>query len=51
MHKLLLMRSAGLLRFFEDETRGFKIRPEFVLGITGAVAGASIMIRVLFPVG
>jgi preprotein translocase subunit Sec61beta len=43
--------SAGLLRFFEDETRGFKIRPEFVLGITGAVIGASIMIRIVFPVG
>jgi preprotein translocase subunit Sec61beta len=43
--------SAGLLRFFEDETRGFKIRPEMVLGITGAVIGASIMIRILFPVG
>ncbi|MDQ3969122.1 MAG: preprotein translocase subunit Sec61beta [Thermoproteota archaeon] len=43
--------SAGLLRFFEDETRGFKVRPEFVLGITGAVIGASIMIRILFPVG
>jgi preprotein translocase subunit Sec61beta len=27
--------SAGLLRFFEDETRGIKIRPEIVLGITG----------------
>jgi preprotein translocase subunit Sec61beta len=43
--------SAGLLRFFEDETKGVKIRPEIVLGITGAVIGASIMIRVLFPVG
>ncbi|MDQ4015239.1 MAG: preprotein translocase subunit Sec61beta [Thermoproteota archaeon] len=43
--------SAGLLRFFEDETRGFKIKPEFVLGITGAVIGASIMIRIVFPVG
>ncbi|MDQ3947522.1 MAG: preprotein translocase subunit Sec61beta [Thermoproteota archaeon] len=43
--------SAGLLRFFEDETRGFKVRPEFVLGITGAVIGASIMIRILLPVG
>ena len=43
--------SAGLLRFFEDETRGFKVRPEFVLGITGAVIGASMMIRILFPVG
>ena len=43
--------SAGLLRFFEDETRGFKIRPEFVLGMTGAIIGASIIIRILFPVG
>jgi preprotein translocase subunit Sec61beta len=43
--------SAGLLRFFEDETKGFKIRPEFMLGITGAVIGVSIMIRILFPVG
>ena len=43
--------SAGLLRFIEAETKGFKIRPEIVLGITGAVIGASIMIRVLFPVG
>ena len=43
--------SAGLLRFFEDETAGVKVKPEFVLGITGAVIGASIMIRILFPVG
>ena len=43
--------SAGLLRFFEDETKGFKIKPEAVLVIAGAVIGASIMIRILFPVG
>lgn len=43
--------SAGLLRFFEDETRGIKVRPEIVLGITGGVIGASILIRILFPVG
>lgn len=43
--------SAGLLRFFEDETRGFKIKPEIVLGITGAVIATSIMIRIIFPVG
>jgi len=42
--------SAGLLRFFEDETRGVKIRPEIVMSIAGAVIGASIMIRILFPV-
>ena len=63
MHKLLSMSSskkknaplpassAGLLRFFEDETRGVKIKPEIVMGITGAVTGASILIRILFPVG
>ncbi|MEO9321428.1 MAG: preprotein translocase subunit Sec61beta [Nitrososphaera sp.] len=43
--------SAGLLRFFEDETRGVKIKPEIVLGITGAVIAASILIRIIFPVG
>ena len=43
--------SAGLLRFFEDETRGVKIRPEIVMGIAGAVIGASIIIRIVFSVG
>ncbi len=42
--------SAGLLRFFEDETKGFKVRPEIVLGITGALIGVSLIIRVIFPV-
>jgi len=42
--------SAGLLRFFEDETRGIKVKPEIVLGITGAVIGVSLLIRVIFPV-
>ena len=42
--------SAGLLRFFEDETRGIKIKPEIVLGIAGALIGVSLLIRVLFPV-
>ena len=42
--------SAGLLRFFEDETKGTKIKPEIVLGATGALIGISILIRILFPV-
>jgi preprotein translocase subunit Sec61beta len=42
--------SAGLLRFFEDETRGIKVKPEIVFGITGALIGASLLIRVIFPV-
>jgi preprotein translocase subunit Sec61beta len=41
--------SAGLLRFFEDETRGFKVKPEIVLGITGALIGVSLIIRIVFP--
>ena len=42
--------SAGLLRFFEDETKGVKIKPEIVLGVTGGLIGISILIRVIFPV-
>jgi preprotein translocase subunit Sec61beta len=42
--------SAGLLRFFEDETKGIKIKPEIILGITGAIIGISILIRIIFPV-
>ena len=42
--------SAGLLRFFEDETKGVKIKPEIVLGITGAIIGISIAIMILFPI-
>jgi len=41
--------SAGLLRFFEDETKGFKIRPEIVFGIAGGLIAISILIRVIFP--
>lgn len=42
--------SAGLLRFFEDETKGFKIRPEIVFGIAGALIAVSILIRFIIPV-
>ena len=40
--------SAGLMRFFQDETNGPKIRPEFVIG--GAVALIVIVLaaRILF---
>jgi preprotein translocase subunit Sec61beta len=40
--------SAGLLRFFEDETEGVKIRPEFVLGSSMALIVASIVLNLLF---
>ncbi|MFB5599092.1 MAG: preprotein translocase subunit Sec61beta [Nitrososphaeraceae archaeon] len=42
--------SAGLLRFFEDETKGYKVKPEIVLGLTGTLIAVSILIRVIFPV-
>jgi preprotein translocase subunit Sec61beta len=42
--------SAGLLRFFEDETRGVKIKPEIVLAVTGGLIGISLLIRVIFPI-
>ena len=42
--------SAGLLRFFEDETKVVKVKPEVVLGVTGALIAISILIRVIFPV-
>ena len=42
--------SAGLLRFFEDETSGVKVKPEIVLAITGGLIGVSVLIRIIFPV-
>ena len=42
--------SAGLLRFFEDETKGVKIRPEIVVAMSVALIVISILIRILLPV-
>jgi preprotein translocase subunit Sec61beta len=39
------------LRFFEDETKGIKVKPEYVLAAAGVMIGVSIGIRILFPVG
>jgi preprotein translocase subunit Sec61beta len=41
--------SAGLLRFFEDETEGVKIKPEIILVTAMALIGASISINLAFP--
>jgi len=41
--------SAGLLRFFEDETKGIKIRPEIVVAMSAALILISILIRILLP--
>ncbi|MGI0091473.1 MAG: preprotein translocase subunit Sec61beta [Nitrososphaerales archaeon] len=39
--------SAGLLRFFEDETSGVKIRPEFVIGLSVGLVIVTIVLRAL----
>jgi preprotein translocase subunit Sec61beta len=41
--------SAGLLRFFEDETEGVKIKPEIVLAASGGLVVTSIAINLIFP--
>jgi len=40
--------SAGLLRFFEEETQGIKIRPELVVILTVSLIIAAILGRVFF---
>jgi len=42
--------SAGLLRFFEEETPGVKVRPEIVAILTVALILSAILARLLFPV-
>ena len=41
--------SAGLLRFFEDETEGVKIKPEIVLAAAMGLVITSIIINQVFP--
>jgi preprotein translocase subunit Sec61beta len=40
--------SAGLMRFFQDETNGPKIRPEFVIGGAFALIVIVLAARILF---
>jgi preprotein translocase subunit Sec61beta len=42
--------SAGLLRFFEEETEGIKIRPELLVVFAVALIVISVLARVFFPV-
>jgi len=42
--------SAGLLRFFEEETEGIKIRPELLVVVAVALIVVSVLARVFFPV-
>ena len=48
-NKQLPASSAGLLRFFEDETEGVKIKPEIVLIATTGLILTSIIINQVFP--
>jgi preprotein translocase subunit Sec61beta len=41
--------SAGLLRFFEDEAHGVKVRPEIVIIVSIATIVISILIRIILP--
>lgn len=43
--------SAGLLRFFEDETQGIKIRPEIVVILAAVLMILAIFLPVARPVG
>lgn len=40
--------SAGLLRFFEDETKGYKLKPEVVIAIPSALIGISWILKMFF---
>jgi preprotein translocase subunit Sec61beta len=42
-------QSAGLLRFFEEETRGIKVRPELVAVLAVALIIACILLPIIFP--
>ena len=42
--------SAGLLRFFEEETEGVKIRPELLVVFSVALIVISVLAKVFFPV-
>lgn len=41
--------SAGLLRFFEEETEGVKIRPELLMVLAVSLVVVSVLGKVFFP--
>ena len=41
--------SAGLIRFFQDEAGGVKVRPEFVVAGAVSLILTVILARVFFP--
>lgn len=48
-NKQLPASSAGLLRFFEDETEGVKVKPEIIIVASTGLIVASILINQIFP--
>lgn len=42
--------AAGLLRFFEDESRGIKIRPEIVIILGISLIAIVTIAKLLFPI-
>ena len=42
-------QSAGLLRFFEEETQGIKVRPELVVILAVSLIIACIFLQIGFP--
>jgi preprotein translocase subunit Sec61beta len=41
--------SAGLLRFFEEETEGVKIRPELLVVFAVSLIVVSVLAKIFFP--
>lgn len=39
--------SAGLLRFFEDETHGVKVKPELVIAFSIVLIVVSVLLKLL----
>jgi preprotein translocase subunit Sec61beta len=42
--------SAGLMRFFQDETNGVKVPPQLVVGVAAILIATVILARIFFPI-
>ncbi|MGQ9460139.1 MAG: preprotein translocase subunit Sec61beta [Candidatus Bathyarchaeaceae archaeon] len=42
-------QSAGLLRFFEEETRGIKVKPELAVILAVALVLVCVLVLIFFP--
>jgi len=41
--------AAGLLRFFEEEAKGIKVKPELILILAGLMIALTMIMNKLFP--